>query len=185
MTPDLLIANGNGTYLVSELKDVTHRPAATLVGLSCVEVDRRLQIFGLSALEDDGGDGDFKLLACRDTGPLVIILIVAAAKSLSVKEWAVAAVIVTIVVASKMLDFSEGYQASNTVVKLRDGRAGSVDDRSLGLRDVVLMSSGSLIPTYIRMLRRDNGTSVTMLFRRCCSSNGLVSETSARECTCS
>ncbi len=130
---------------------------ATPDGLSTSEAQQRLKDWGPNALKVRQRVTPLGLLLNQFKSPLVLILLFAVAVSAFVKEWTDAAVILTIVVGSALITFSQEYSATNaveklrarlthTVIGLRDGRPQSVPAEAIVPGDVVMLSAGSLIP---------------------------------------
>ncbi|HET7087340.1 MAG TPA: magnesium-translocating P-type ATPase [Anaerolineae bacterium] len=130
---------------------------ATPDGLSTSEAQQRLKDWGPNALKVRRRVTPWGLLLNQFKSPLVLILLFAVAVSAFVKEWTDAAVILTIVVGSALITFSQEYSATNAVEKLRarltytvmgqrDGRPQSVPAEAIVPGDVVMLSAGSLIP---------------------------------------
>jgi Mg2+-importing ATPase len=141
------------------------RPAADLMtelgctpyGLSTEEARERLQRFGPNALAPRRKASALATFLRQFINPLVLILLFAAAVSMITAEWADAAIVITIVVASAALTFFQEYAASNAVealrarvtVKatvLRNGKPEPVPAEEVVPGDLMLLSAGSLIP---------------------------------------
>ncbi|MGE3691361.1 MAG: magnesium-translocating P-type ATPase [Novosphingobium sp.] len=106
----------------------------------------------------------WRLLLSQFTSTLVLILIVGALLSLVLREWVDAAIILSIVVGSGLLGFSQEHAASRSIAELRQRlvrqvrllRAGrdvsiSLDDVVPG--DVALLQAGDLVPGDGRLLQ--------------------------------
>jgi Mg2+-importing ATPase len=89
--------------------------------------------------------------------PLTLILIFAAAASITAREWVDATVVLLIVMGSATLSFVQEYRASMALEKLRarvsikatvlrDGQPQSIPASEIVPGDVVLLSAGSLVP---------------------------------------
>jgi len=126
-------------------------------GLSMAEAQKRLQQVGPNVLKPRRHDTALESFIAQFTSPLVLILVFAAVVSAIAGEWADAAIVLVIVVASAALSFAQEYSASNAVEKLRaqvtikatvlrDGKAQLTSAEEIVPGDIVLLSAGSLIP---------------------------------------
>jgi Mg2+-importing ATPase len=107
--------------------------------------------------------GPLRMLARQFVTPLVLILVLAATVSLFLREWIDAGIILTIVLASGLLGFSQEFRASAAMNELkqrlaltcrvrRGGAVKAVPARDVVPGDVVLLSAGNLIPADGRIL---------------------------------
>jgi Mg2+-importing ATPase len=118
---------------------------------------------GPNSVEDAQRLGPLRLLWRQVESPLVLILIFAAAVSLSLSQWVDAGIILAIVVGSSLLGFYQEYRASAAVEELkkrlaltcrvvRDGVEGTVHADAIVPGDVLVLSAGNLIPADGRIL---------------------------------
>lgn len=141
------------------------RPTAQLLadlrsapsGLTTVEARVRLARVGPNLLRAPESSALWRLLLRQLSSPLVLILLFAAGVSAFLHEWADAAVIVTIIVASAIISFAQEYGASRAVaalrarlahmvMALRDGRLATISAETLVPGDIVLLAAGGLVP---------------------------------------
>jgi len=126
-------------------------------GLSGDRAAARLAEVGANTVEESAQLGTLRLLLRQFGNPLVLILIFAAAISLSLRQWLDAAIIVAIVLGSSLLSFFQEYRASTAVQELkrrlaltarvlRDGAVRTVPVSTIVPGDIVLLSAGNLIP---------------------------------------
>jgi Mg2+-importing ATPase len=126
-------------------------------GLSPQEAQRRLVQEGPNTLGTVGRAPAWRLFLRQFESPLVLILIFAALVSAFLQDWTDAAVILTIVLASAIITFTQENMASKAVEKLRqrirhevdalrDGRTQRIPAADVVRGDVILLSAGSLIP---------------------------------------
>ncbi len=126
-------------------------------GLSPQEAQRRLLQEGPNTLGTVGRAPAWRLFLRQFESPLVLILIFAALVSAFLQDWTDAAVILTIVLASAIITFTQENMASKAVEKLRqrirhevdalrDGRTQRIPAADVVRGDVILLSAGSLIP---------------------------------------
>jgi Mg2+-importing ATPase len=132
-------------------------------GLTAARAAERLAVVGLNSVEDAQRLGPLRLLWRQVGSPLVLILIFAAAVSLSLSEWVDAGIILAIVIGSSLLGFYQEYRASAAVEELkkrlalvcrvvRDGVERTVHADALVPGDVLVLSAGNLIPADGRIL---------------------------------
>lgn len=125
---------------------LTHRVAAA-----------RLKAVGPNSVEPSKTESALRLLVRQFENPLVLILLVAAAISLSVRQWIDATIVIMIVLGSSLLGFVQEYRASRAVAALkqrlqlrcrvlRDGKEQTVPATDIVPGDVILLSAGNLIP---------------------------------------
>src|SRR6185295_17547866 len=116
-----------------------------------------------NSVEDAQRLGPLRLLWRQVESPLVLILIFAAAVSLSLSQWVDAGIILAIVLGSSTLGFYQEYRASAAVEELkkrlaltcrvvRDGVEGTMHADALVPGDVLVLSAGNLIPADGRIL---------------------------------
>ncbi|MGA0610758.1 magnesium-translocating P-type ATPase [Caldimonas sp. KR1-144] len=127
------------------------------VGLSRSEARRRLRAHGPNALRTVAEPSRWRLLARQFGSPLVLILLIGAAISAVLGEWAEAAIIVVIVGSTAGLGFWQEARASTALGRLRrrlalharvrrDARELSVPATQLVPGDLLLLSAGNLVP---------------------------------------
>ena len=132
-------------------------------GLTAARAAERLAVVGPNSVEDAQRLGPLRLLWRQVESPLVLILIFAAAVSLSLSQWVDAGIILAIVIGSTLLGFYQEYRASAAVEELkkrlaltcrvvRDGVEGTVHADALVPGDVLVLSAGNLIPADGRIL---------------------------------
>jgi Mg2+-importing ATPase len=144
-------------------RDVCASLGSGLGGLTAARAAERLAAVGPNSIEDAQRLGPLRLLWRQVASPLVLILIFAAAVSLTLSEWVDAGIILAIVVGSSLLGFYQEYRASAAVEELkkrlaltchvvRDGVEGTVHADTLVPGDVIVLSAGNLIPADGRIL---------------------------------
>ena len=149
------------------IKEVLVRLKAAADGLSTLEAQRRLQIYGPNVI---GRERRFAavLAFLRFFGnPLVIILLLASLVSYLVGEHLNAMIIITMVILSVILIFTQEYQAQHAAEKLRqkvastarvlrDGQEQEVPLSELVPGDIVKLNAGSLVPADGCLLAEDD-----------------------------
>ena len=150
-------------YWSREAGDVSASLGSGPNGLTAARAAERLAVVGPNSVEDAQRLGPLRLLWRQLGSPLVLILIFAAAVSLSLSEWVDAGIILAIVIGSSLLGFYQEYRASAAVEQLkkrlalvcrvvRDGVEGTVRADALVPGDVLVLSAGNLIPADARIL---------------------------------
>ena len=150
-------------YWSREAGDVSASLGSGSNGLTAARAAERLAVVGPNTVEDAQRLGPLRLLWRQVGSPLVLILIFAAAVSLSLSEWVDAGIILAIVIGSSLLGFYQEYRASAAVEELkkrlalvccvvRDGVETTVQADALVPGDVLVLSAGNLIPADGRIL---------------------------------
>lgn len=126
-------------------------------GLASEEAAQRLRRYGRNALEEERRSDAPRLLLRQLESPLMLILVLAAAISLFMRDWIEAAIILAIVLGSAVLGFVQEYRASAAVAGLRrrlaltvrvvrDGVEHTVPSADIVAGDLVVLSAGNLVP---------------------------------------
>jgi len=150
-------------YWSRDVNDLSTSLGSGSNGLTAARAAEQLAVVGPNSVEDAQRLGPLRLLWRQVESPLVLILIFAAALSLSLSEWVDAAIILAIVIGSTLLGFYQEYRASTAVEELkkrlaltcrvvRDGVEGTVRADVLVPGDVLVLSAGNLIPADGRIL---------------------------------
>ncbi|WP_421931160.1 magnesium-translocating P-type ATPase [Phenylobacterium sp.] len=126
-------------------------------GLSPSAAAERLRRTGPNIVRDEGHQGVLGLALRQVQNPLVLILVFAALIAGVMQEWLEAAIILSIVLGSSALGFTQEYRASNAVAQLRQrlslmakvrrgGQALAVPFSEIVPGDIVLLSAGAIVP---------------------------------------
>ena len=131
-------------------------------GLSNVEVQRRLDLYGPNRLSLRPGKSGLRLLSEQFHQPLVYILLVAASVTAFLQEWVDSSVIFGVVLINAVTGFvqeanalkaidalSRGLNASATV--LREGQHHKILANELVPGDLVVLQSGDKVPADLRL----------------------------------
>jgi P-type Mg2+ transporter len=152
-----MLADNHQTYWNEDARALMAALGSDASGLSRAAADRRLAEVGPNSLDGARGHSAARLLVRQFENPLVLILVVAAAISLALREWVDAAIVMLIVLGSSFLGFSQEDRASRAVEALkqrlelrtrvlRGGTEVSIPVRQVVPGDIVLLSAGNLIP---------------------------------------
>ena len=130
---------------------------AEWAGLSSGEASARLKSVGPNRVRPREEATRWSVLVKQIRSPLVLILVVAAVVAGIVAEWLDAIIIISIVLGSAALGFFQEYRASTAVAALRarvevrtrvrrDGRVLDIAAADLVPGDVVILTTGGLVP---------------------------------------
>jgi magnesium-transporting ATPase (P-type) len=134
------------------------------VGLTSAGAAERLQRHGRNELRPDEPKSDLAILLDQFTSPLIYILLVAGVVTIAIDEYTDAAVIAAVLVINATIGFIQERRADRSVHALmqlaspsstvvRDGEQREVDSAELVPGDVVLLTSGTLVPADLRVAR--------------------------------
>jgi magnesium-transporting ATPase (P-type) len=132
-------------------------------GLSGREATARLGRHGPNALGREEPRGRLEVLLAQFRSPLIYILVVAAAITVAIGEYADTVVIVAVLAINTVIGYVQEHKADHAVHALlgltapratvvRDGVEQEVDAAELVPGDVVLLASGTLIPADLRLV---------------------------------
>ncbi|MCO5296591.1 MAG: magnesium-translocating P-type ATPase [Fimbriimonadaceae bacterium] len=147
--------------------DLLDRLASSRTGLTAAEAANRLEAIGPNVLGERRRSDVPALLLRQFTSPIVLILIVAAVLSFSLRDVADGAIILGIVLISGLLGFWQERGAATAVEKLlaevalkvrvvRDGLEKELPVEQIVPGDVVLLTAGSGIPADCRLLEEQD-----------------------------
>jgi Mg2+-importing ATPase len=159
----LSVKDTSAPFWCRDVGDVTGSLGSGPAGLTSALAAERLAVVGPNSLEDEQRLGSLRLLWRQVANPLVLILIFAAAVSLSLAQWVDAGIILGIVIGSSLLGFYQEYRASAAVEELkkrlaltcrvvRHGVEDTVHADTLVPGDILVLSAGNLIPADGRIL---------------------------------
>jgi Ca2+-transporting ATPase len=132
-------------------------------GLSGQEAERRLQGYGLNALEAGKRLNALKLVLDQFTDPLIYILIAAAFATAFLQDWVDTGVILLVIIVNAVIGFFQEFKAERAItalkslaaakaVAVRDGHVQEINSEELVPGDIVLLSSGSRVPADLRLI---------------------------------
>jgi len=132
-------------------------------GLSATEAAERLRRFGPNEPEITHRPRAFLTFARLFLDPLTIVLVIASGITALLGEYVDASLIVTIVLASTIVNFLQSYRSQQalerlrsrvvpTATVLRDGRWQDIPRRELVPGDIVKLTAGDLVPADARLL---------------------------------
>ncbi len=136
-------------------------------GLSKLEAQNRLKIFGPNELEEKSSKSPLSILWEQFTSTMVLILMAAAAISAVLGKTTETAAISAIVVLFGLLGFVQEYRAEQAIAALkklsvpnirvrRDGKLHEISANWLVPGDIVLLEAGNLVPADLRLIESVN-----------------------------
>lgn len=136
-------------------------------GLSDDEATSRLARYGTNELIDNGGRRPLQILWEQLRGPMILLLVVAAAVSAFLHEYTDAIVILAIVILNALLGFVQDYRAEKALAALkkmavpvvrvrRGGTVREISANELVPGDTVLLEVGNYVPADCRLFESVN-----------------------------
>jgi Mg2+-importing ATPase len=143
--------------------ELLSRAGTSATGLTTEDVARRLETYGPNEVGKKGKRPVFIEFLSHFKSPLVIILIIAAIVSGILGEPVNAIIILSIVLVSVILDFSQEYRAegaadelrrrvATTATALRNGIKQDIEVSELVPGDVIALSAGDIVPADARVI---------------------------------
>ncbi len=153
-------------YLLSE-KEVLSQLKSSERGLSSVEAEERLKVYGANKIREVERIHPFWIFLGQFKSPIIWILLAAMLISLLVQEFIDFYVIGAIVVLNSILGFVQEYRAERAIealkklislkaTVLRDGQEKEIDAELVVPGDIVLLETGDKIPADARLLEAVN-----------------------------
>lgn len=144
-------------------KEILTQLKSNKEGLSQKEAENRLQLYGKNTLCEKKEVGIILEFFSHFANPLIIVLLCAASISAYFGEIKNFVVILTMILASVILDFFEEHSANNAAKKLkekvsitatvlRNGKKQEVHSSDICVGDIIFLSSGDLIPADARII---------------------------------
>ena len=143
--------------------EVLGRLGTSVTGLTTAEAERRLEIYGTNEVARKGKRSAPLEFLSHFTSPVTILLIIAAIISGVVGDPVDAIIILSIVLVSVILDFTQEYRAgraaealqkrvATTATALRDGTKQDIGISELVPGDVIALSAGDIAPADARII---------------------------------
>ncbi|MGH8093342.1 MAG: magnesium-translocating P-type ATPase [Chthoniobacterales bacterium] len=160
--PPIFSAGANDLFVAPQ-DTLFHVLGTAETGLTNKEASARLERGGANRLRAKDRATGPALLLRQFASPIILILIGAALLSIFLRDVTDSAIILTIVLLSGLLGFSQEYGAATAVAKLsaivatkvralRDGAETLVPIEEIVPGDIVLLSAGAIIPADCRLL---------------------------------
>lgn len=126
-------------------------------GLTAIEAEKRLKLYGLNLLQPPKKSDNFSLLLGQFKSPIILILIFAAGLSLFLQDSVDALIILTIVLVSGLLGYWQERGAAGAIKKLleivqvrstvlRDGSPEEIPVEEIVPGDIIQLKAGDVIP---------------------------------------
>jgi len=143
--------------------EVLSRLGSSAAGLTTEEVESRLETYGPNEIAKKERGSIFIEFLSHFKSPLVIILIIAAIVSGILGDRISAIIILSIVLVSVVLDFTQEYRAgraaeelkkriATTATTIRDGAKQEIEVSKLVIGDVVALTAGDIVPADARVM---------------------------------
>ncbi|MGA8849641.1 MAG: magnesium-translocating P-type ATPase [Dehalococcoidia bacterium] len=143
--------------------EVLNRLGTSATGFSTEEVERRLETYGANEIAKRERRSIVIEFLSHFRSPLVIILIIAAIVSGVSGEFVNALIILSIVLVSVILDFTQEYRAeraaealrrrvATTATTFRNGTKQDIEISELVPGDVIALSAGDIVPADARVI---------------------------------
>lgn len=150
-----------------KVEEVLEKLETKKEGLSSIEAEERIKIFGYNKFNIQQKTSIFKLTMRQIMSPLIFILLGAVLLTGLLQEWVNMFVIVGALFVNVFLGLYREYQAENTLEKLvtyikertrviRDGKEQEIDSTLLVPGDIIKLSYGSKVPADARVLSSNN-----------------------------
>ncbi|RLG89145.1 MAG: ATPase [Thermoprotei archaeon] len=149
-----------------EIEEVLHELGSSLQGLSSVEAENRLRVYGFNELEKRK-KSIITMLIKQFMSFLILILIIASIVALFLGEVIDASVILAIVMLMGVMGFVQEYRAEKTVEKLqelaspmsrviRDNSVKEIAAKYLVPGDIIVLREGDKVPADARLIEANN-----------------------------
>jgi Mg2+-importing ATPase len=143
--------------------EVLSRLGSSATGLTTEEAESRLETYGPNEIAKKERGSSFIEFLSHFKSPLVIILIVAAIVAGILGDRISAIIILSIVLVSVVLDFTQEYRAGRaaeelkkriaiTATTIREGTKQEVEVSKLVIGDVVALTAGDIVPADARVM---------------------------------
>lgn len=136
-------------------------------GLNETEAATRLADHGSNQLKENKGISLGTILLRQVANALTLVLVAAMALSFGVRDWVEGGVVTAVILTNVILGFWQEYAAERTMASLRSlssptadvlrsGKVNTVPSRDLVPGDIVLFSTGDVLPADVRLLSISN-----------------------------
>ena len=161
--------NEKNIFYYSGLKknDLMDEIGSSENGLLFIEAQKRIGIYGRNVMADHKKMNVFVQFLSHFASPLILILLLAAIISFVLKEITEAVIIIVMVLLGVLLDFGQEYSADkalkqllakvkSTTTVIRDGEKKEIYVAELTIGDILLLSSGDLVPADARIISAED-----------------------------
>ena len=131
-------------------------------GLTSMQAEERLQIFGTNEIIEFNGKSIWKMLWAQLTDTMVLVLLGAAAISVVISDWKDAIAILAIVLLNALIGLVQEHRAEQAMAALkqmasprvkvrRDRKPKEIDTKYLVPGDIIILDAGGKIPAEGRL----------------------------------
>ncbi|MEK6590080.1 MAG: HAD-IC family P-type ATPase, partial [Nitrospinota bacterium] len=136
-------------------------------GLSTDEAQKRISQFGYNKLEEKPGKSPLIIFLEQFKNLLIVILVIAAVISAFTGDLVDMIVIMVIIILNAVIGFSQEYRAEKaiallkrleipTATAIRDGKYNQISASDIVPGDILVLTSGELVPADIRLIESPN-----------------------------
>ncbi|MDD4333085.1 MAG: HAD-IC family P-type ATPase [Patescibacteria group bacterium] len=147
-------------YTLKELK-------TSKIGLNKIEAENRLKIIGPNVIEEEKKQSRLAIFLEQFKSPLIVILLIAGAISLLLRDFVDGGVIFGTVLLNTLIGFFQENKANQALAKLkkiiehkaiilRDGHEVEVDSGVVVPGDIIILKSGNRVPADARLVEAIN-----------------------------
>ncbi|MHB1349063.1 MAG: cation-translocating P-type ATPase [Desulfobulbaceae bacterium] len=159
----LSLKNFSQTWYQQSAAEVFDALRTSERGLGGDEIAARLAAYGVNVLPEEEPVSPFRILLHQFTSPLIYILLIAGIVTLFLQEYIDSGVIFSVVLLNAVIGFIQEHKAEESVRALkklvvprakvvRDGREKEIRSEELVPGDIVLLSSGTMVPADLRLI---------------------------------
>lgn len=138
----------------------------SLTGLTAIEAERRVKLFGDNVLEDTTKTNPIRLFLSHFFNVVTLILGAVLCVAVALRDWIEAGVVVAVIVSNGLIGFLQEYSSEKSLAALRkmaiglatvqrEGQQHSVPLEQLVVGDIVLLKQGDLVPADLRIVRSE------------------------------
>ena len=146
-----------------EIREVLQKLETSEKGLTETAAKQRIAQYGLNKLAEEEKISKLKILLHQFTSPLIYILIIAGIVTFLLEEYIDSGVIFAVVILNAIIGFIQEYKAEESVRALkkmvvpktkvlREGREKEINSENLVPGDIVLLTSGAMVPADLRLI---------------------------------
>lgn len=149
-------------YHTLSIKETFYNVKSSKDGLNNLDVQGRLQEFGINELPEEDGFSWLSILWRQIANPLVVIILISGTISFFIGHHADAVFILIVVVINTVLGFMQEYKAETALKSLkktikpeaivvRDGIQKVIETKNIAVGDVVVLKAGDNVPADGRL----------------------------------
>eukprot|EP01012_Entosiphon_sulcatum_P010958 TRINITY_DN1655_c0_g1_i1.p1 TRINITY_DN1655_c0_g1~~TRINITY_DN1655_c0_g1_i1.p1 ORF type:complete len:1032 (-),score=156.60 TRINITY_DN1655_c0_g1_i1:280-3375(-) len=135
-------------------------------GLTAIEAERRVRLFGPNEMDDTSGSHPVKLFLSHFFNVVTLILGSVLCVSIVLRDWIEVGVVLAVIIFNGLIGFFQEYSSEKSLAALRkmavgmatvyrDGQQRSVPLEHLVIGDIVLLKQGDIVPADLRIVRSE------------------------------